>query len=88
MEAVNKLRQENSYDITLTHKGFNPETGHMFEAVVVLLEDGAKEVEMGTKTIKEVTKMTRKRVSALALDKDFAVASDKALEKAAGLLGL
>lgn len=88
MSAIDKLMNENSYDVTLTHKGFSEKTGHMLEAVVILLEDGGKEVELANKVVKESTKMTRKRVSVLSVDADFDVASDKALAKAAELLGL
>ena len=79
---------ESSYDVTLTHKGFSEKTGHMLEAVVILLEDGGKEVELANKVVKESTKLTKKRVSVLSVDADFDVASDKALAKAAELLGL
>lgn len=88
MSAINKLMNENSYDVTLTHKGFSEKTGHMLEAVVILLEDGGKEVELANKVVKESTKLTKKRVSVLSVDADFDVASDKALAKAAELLGL
>lgn len=88
MSAIDKLMSENSYDVTLTHKGFSEKTGHMLEAVVILLEDGGKEVEMANKVVKESTKLTKKRVSVLSVDADFDVASDKALAKAAELLGL
>jgi len=88
MESVSKLLRENSYDVTLTHKGFSEKTGHMIEAVVVLLEDGGKEVELANKVVKESTKLTKKRVSVLSVDADFDVASQKALERAASLLGL
>lgn len=88
MSAVNKLLEQGSYDISLKHKGFHEQTGHMFEAEVILLEEGAKEIEMAGKTIKEVTKMTKKKVYALAIGETFDEASDNALEKAAKLLGL
>lgn len=88
MDAINKLLGENSYDVTLTHKGFSEKTGHMIEAVVILLEDGGKEVELANKVVREATKMTKKRVSVLAVDTNFDTASEKALEKAASLLGL
>lgn len=88
MSAINKLMNESSYDVTLTHKGFSEKTGHMLEAVVILLEDGGKEVELANKVVKESTKLTKKRVSVLSVDADFDVASDKALAKAAELLGL
>jgi predicted ribosome quality control (RQC) complex YloA/Tae2 family protein len=88
MENIEKLKREESYDVTIEHRGYNEKTGHMVLANVTLLENGGKEIELANKKVKEAMKVTKKRASILAIDQDFSVAVDKALEKAAGLLGL